>query len=128
LFGARMRTRRSPHSKERPGREILIFGSHLLWNHLLATGLIDKLHFMIGAGVVGAGVRAFETRPHGRLRLLDIRALRPETWTLAHASEAACVNQSPTSLSPKRTAAFEQRSGRVHRRRSAPIFKASRDN
>jgi hypothetical protein len=30
--------------------------------------------FMIGAGVVGAGARAFETQPHGPLRLLDARA------------------------------------------------------
>ena len=28
---------------------------------------------MIGAGVVGDGVRAFETRPPGSLRLLDTR-------------------------------------------------------
>lgn len=59
--------------KEVPGREILVFGSHLLWNDRLAAGLVDELHFMIGAGVVGAGVRAFETRPPGSLRLLDTR-------------------------------------------------------
>jgi len=58
-----------------PGREILMFGSHLLWNDLLAAGLVDELHFMIGAGVVGDGVRAFESRPPGSLRLLDTR-----TW------------------------------------------------
>ena len=51
--------------KESPGREILMFGSHLLWNALLANGFVDELHFMIGAGVVGEGVRAFETRPPG---------------------------------------------------------------
>ena len=37
------------------------------------AGLVDELHFMIGAGVVGEGVRAFETRPPGSLRLLDTR-------------------------------------------------------
>ena len=41
--------------KERPGREILMFGSHVLWNDLLAGGLVDEMHFMIGAGVVGKG-------------------------------------------------------------------------
>ena len=60
--------------KAGPGREILIFGSHVLWNDLLAAGLIDELHLMIGPGVVGEGVRAFETRPPGPLRLLDTRA------------------------------------------------------
>ena len=59
--------------KKKPGREILVFGSHILWNDLLAHGLVDELHFMIGAGVVGEGVRAFETRPPGTLRLLDTR-------------------------------------------------------
>jgi len=59
--------------KHGPGRDILIFGSHLLWNDLLAAGLVDELHLMIGAGVVGKGVRAFETRPPGSLRLLDTR-------------------------------------------------------
>ena len=59
--------------KRGPGRDILIFGSHLLWNDLLTAGLVDELHLMIGAGVVGNGVRAFETRPPGRLRLVDTR-------------------------------------------------------
>lgn len=59
--------------KKRPGREILIFGSHVLWNDLLAAGLVDELHFMIGAGIVGEGIRAFETRPPGLLHLLDTR-------------------------------------------------------
>jgi dihydrofolate reductase len=59
--------------KRGPGRDILIFGSHILWNDLFAAGLVDELHLMIGAGVVGEGVRAFETRPAGSLRLLDTR-------------------------------------------------------
>jgi len=59
--------------KQGLGREILVFGSHVLWNDLLAAGLVDELHFMIGARVVGEGVRAFETRPPGPLRLLDTR-------------------------------------------------------
>ena len=69
--------------KKRPGREILMFGSHVLWNDLLANGLVDELHFMIGAGVVGEGVRAFETRPPGWLRLLDIRTFEGSSLLLA---------------------------------------------
>lgn len=38
---------------------------------------------MIGAGVVGEGVRAFETRPAGRLRLLDTRAFENSSLLLA---------------------------------------------
>jgi dihydrofolate reductase len=60
--------------KDKPGRDILIFGSHVLWNDLLTHGLVDELHLMIGAGVLADGVRAFETRPPGKLRLLDTRA------------------------------------------------------
>jgi len=59
--------------KRRPGRDILVFGSHILWNDLLAAGLVDELHLMIGPGVVGEGVRTFEVRPPGSLRLLDTR-------------------------------------------------------
>lgn len=59
--------------KRGPGRDILIFGSHLLWNDLLPAGLVDELHLMIGASVAGEGVRAFEIRPPGSLRLLDTR-------------------------------------------------------
>lgn len=46
--------------KKRRGREILVFGSHVLWNDLLAHGLVDELHLMIGAGVLVEGVRAFD--------------------------------------------------------------------
>ena len=69
--------------KEKSGREILIFGSHILWNDLLASGLVDELHLMIGAGVVGEGVRAFETRPPGSLRLLDTRTFDGSSLLLA---------------------------------------------
>ena len=75
---ARVVRRASAHAevaalKTERGRDILVFGSHVLWNNLLAAGLVDELHFMIGAGVVSEGVRAFETRPPGSLRLLDTR-------------------------------------------------------
>ena len=69
--------------KESPGRDILMFGSHVLWNDLLAAGLVDELHFMIGAGVIGEGVRAFETRPPGALRLLDSRTFDGSSLLLA---------------------------------------------
>lgn len=69
--------------KEGPGRDILVFGSHTLWNDLLANGLVDDLHFMIGAGVVGDGVRAFEARLPGRLRLIDTRTFDGSSLLLA---------------------------------------------
>ncbi len=69
--------------KQSPGREILIFGSHVLWNDLLGHGLVDELHLMIGAGVVRDGVRAFEIRPPGSLRLLDTRTFDGSNLLLA---------------------------------------------
>jgi dihydrofolate reductase len=65
-----------------PGREILVFGSHALWNDLLASGLVDELHLLIGPGVVGEGVRAFESRPPGSLRLLGTRSFEGSSLLL----------------------------------------------
>lgn len=60
--------------KAGPGRDIVMFGSHVLWNDLAAAGLVDEFHFMIGAGVLAGGARAFEARLPGALRLLEARA------------------------------------------------------
>lgn len=74
----RLVTRRAAHEeiaalKQKQGREIVVFGSHVLWNDLLAGGLVDELHLMIGAGILIEGVRAFDRRQAGSLRLLDTR-------------------------------------------------------
>jgi dihydrofolate reductase len=61
--------------KRRDGGEILMFGSHLLWNDLLAHGLVDELHLMIGAVVLGSGTPAFEGEPPVSLRLVEARKL-----------------------------------------------------
>ena len=87
--------------KERPGREILMFGSHLLWNDLLANGLVDELHFMIGTGVVGEGVRAFGP---GRLA-------RSACWTPAPSTARACFWPG-TPSSADRDAALGRRTRR----------------
>ncbi|HEV7652473.1 MAG TPA: dihydrofolate reductase family protein [Actinophytocola sp.] len=55
------------------GKEILVFGSHVLWNDLLAAGLVDELHLIVAPGVIGNGVPAF-TGP-GRFQLLGT-----QTW------------------------------------------------
>ena len=69
--------------KRQPGRDILILGSHVLWNDLLAAGLVDELHLMIGAGVVGGGTPAFEGGKPANLRLLDTRTWNGQGVVLA---------------------------------------------
>jgi dihydrofolate reductase len=48
-----------------------VFGSRTLWNDLLVAGLVDELHVMVGAGVLGAGTPAFGAGPVPPLRLVD---------------------------------------------------------
>jgi dihydrofolate reductase len=52
-----------------------MFGSHTLWTDLLAKGLVDELHLMIGSAVLGAGTPAFESPPPAPFRLIGTR-----TW------------------------------------------------
>jgi dihydrofolate reductase len=59
--------------KRGPGRDILVFGSRTLWNQLLVDGLVDELHIMMGAVVLGAGTPAFGNGWSAPLRLLDTR-------------------------------------------------------
>jgi dihydrofolate reductase len=61
--------------KDQEGKEILVFGSHLLWNELLAHGLVDELHLMIGPVVVGGGTPAFAGQSPVSLRVGDVRKL-----------------------------------------------------
>jgi dihydrofolate reductase len=62
-------------------RDVLVFGSHVLWNDLLAHGLVDELHLLVGPVVLGGGVRAFEQGLAARLRLTIERRL-PGTDTV----------------------------------------------
>jgi dihydrofolate reductase len=59
--------------KDRPGKDILMFGSRTLWNDLLVAGLVDELHLMVGAAVLGGGTPAFGTGPVPPLRLVTTR-------------------------------------------------------
>jgi dihydrofolate reductase len=59
--------------KDQPGKDILMLGSHTLWNDLLVAGLVDELHLMVGAAVLGGGTPAFGAGPVPPLRLVDTR-------------------------------------------------------
>jgi dihydrofolate reductase len=61
--------------KAQEGADILVFGSVPLYNDLLAAGLVDELHVMIGNGVLGDGVPAFTAGLPERLHLQQTRRL-----------------------------------------------------
>ncbi|WP_377639573.1 dihydrofolate reductase family protein [Oryzobacter terrae] len=54
----------------RPG-ECVVFGSRTMWNGLLARGLVDELHLMVGARWLGGGTPLLDAATE--LRLLDVR-------------------------------------------------------
>lgn len=54
-----------------PG-DILVHGSRTLWNSLLADGLVDELHLLVGAVVLGGGTPIFDAPSKG-LTLLEAR-------------------------------------------------------
>ena len=62
-------------AKRDEGGPLVAFGSITTWNGLLAAGLIDELHIMVGAGVLVDGVPAFSVRPPGPMRLTAARQL-----------------------------------------------------
>lgn len=64
------------------GPDLLIFGSHLLYNSLLAQGLVDELHLLVGNVLLGAGVPTFEPGLAQQWRLMDQRRL-PGSDTVA---------------------------------------------
>jgi dihydrofolate reductase len=59
--------------KQRAGKDILVFGSRVLWNDLLAADLVDELHLMVGNVVLVGGTPAFATAGKSALTLLDTR-------------------------------------------------------
>jgi dihydrofolate reductase len=69
--------------KRQTGKDILMFGSHILWNDLLAHGLVDELHLMIGNVVLGGGTPAFAGQVTAPLRLIETRRWEDSSNVLA---------------------------------------------
>jgi dihydrofolate reductase len=59
--------------RDRDGGDAVIYGSRTLWGDLLAHGLVDELHLMVGPALVAGDAHAFAGVPAQGLRLLGVR-------------------------------------------------------
>lgn len=74
------------------GADILVFGSHVLWNDLLAAGLVDEIHVLVGNVLLGKGIPAFEHAGRARLHRLDLRTFEgSDTVLLRYGVDAAAT-------------------------------------
>ncbi len=60
--------------EQRGSGDVLVFGSRTTWNALLAQGLVDEIHLMVGPRALAGGTATFDAPAD--LRLLDAR--RPQ--------------------------------------------------
>jgi dihydrofolate reductase len=70
--------------KNQPGKNILITGSKTLWNDLLAQGLVDEIHLMVGNLLLGEGIPVFSGKPDVSLRLIEVRKWEESDNILVH--------------------------------------------
>ena len=61
--------------------DTVTFGGQTLWSDLLAHGLVDVLHLLVGPGIVAGDTPALAGVPPTRLRLLDVGRF-PESETV----------------------------------------------
>ncbi len=57
--------------KQRGSGDILVFASRTTWNALLAQGVVDEVHLMVGPRALAGGTPVFDAPAD--LRLLDVR-------------------------------------------------------
>lgn len=70
--------------KAAPGPDLLVYGSHLLYHGLLAQGLVDELHLLVGNVLLGEGVPAFEPGLAQQWGLLRHRRLEGSDTVALH--------------------------------------------
>lgn len=61
--------------KQRNGKDIIVFGSRTLWTDLLAHDLVDEVHIMVGAVMLGRGTPIFGGQDSRSFELIGTR-----TW------------------------------------------------
>lgn len=67
--------------KRSKGREIVMWGSRTLWMELIALGLVDEFHLIVGAEIIGEGTAIFKGLV-AEIELLEHRAFRDSSSVL----------------------------------------------
>ena len=55
--------------------DVVCFGSLTTWNDLLAAGLVDELHVLVGPGAIGSGLPTFNRPVEEPLSLLGVQRI-----------------------------------------------------
>jgi dihydrofolate reductase len=69
----RAQSHRSVAALRREEGDAVVFGSRTLWTDLLANGLVDELHLLIGPRIVAGDSRILTGVPVTDLRLIDVQ-------------------------------------------------------
>ena len=76
--------RRIAELKALIANDLLVFGSHVLANDLLAQGLVDEFYLLVGNVVLGDGVRTFEPGVKAPFKLTGQRRLADSDIVALH--------------------------------------------
>lgn len=88
--------------KAADGGGILTFGSRTTWNALAGAGLVDELHLIVGAKVVGSGTPLFGGELSGTsLRLVDVERRQGSSNVVLPRARGPLTKASGYAMAPR---------------------------